>query len=162
MDDSQLAEVVIEAISSLISIAAVCIAVWTVRETQRPRVASYLEHDRDTATVRLIIKNIGNGVARDVRILSFDFSAVPIDYRETIERSFLSSGIPTLVPGASRDTILFAGVGSLKEHGDFNTTIAISYKEVGFLGREKTVMDSFVLETASFCGSLYLMKNGGR
>lgn len=145
----------IEAVPSAISVFAVCIAVWTIRESQRPQIAAFLEHDRDIDAIRLVIKNFGNGIARNLQITNFDFSIVQPNLNEPTERSFLTSGIATLVPRASRDTVLFAGAGALKKYGHLYTTISISFEEIGFFGQKRVVHDQFVLETASFSGSLY-------
>lgn len=153
--DQTFIQTIVEAISAIAGIFAVCMAIWTVQESRRPQVAVFLEHDRDVASVRLVVKNFGNGIARNIRFSNFDFSAVQAELKTEIEKGFLTNGIPVLVPEASRDTVLFAGQSALKEHDDFMTTVTVTYEEKGLLGRKKTVSDYFELDAISFYGSIY-------
>lgn len=153
--DCSFIQTIVETISAAGSVFAVCVAMWTVHESQRPQVAVFLEHDRDEADVRLVVKNFGNGIARNIQISNFDFSLVQPELKEEIKKSFLTNGIPVLVPGASRDTILFAGRSALREHDGLATTVGLSYEEKSLFGRIKTNVDTFELDTVSFYGSIY-------
>lgn len=148
-------QTIVESVTAAGSFFAVCVALWTVYESQRPQVAVFLEHDRDRADVRLVVKNFGNGIARNIRISDFDFTLVQPELKEELERGFLSNGIPVLVPGASRDTILFAGRSALRQHDGLVTTVILSYEEKSLLGFSKSKSDCFELDTVSFYGSIY-------
>mgnify|MGYP004493612691 CR=1 FL=1 len=56
------------------------------------------------------VKNLGKGLAKDVKVDSFDFDLVQDKYRDYVrERSFLTKGIPVLVPEANRNTVILDG-----------------------------------------------------
>lgn len=69
-------------------------------------------------------------------------------------KSFVAKGIPILVPGAKRTTVVAAGK-IMTELGDKSSDIHVAYEELGFFGKKKQVEEVFTLDYTSFAGSLY-------
>lgn len=94
-------------VSALGAIAAVVVALYISRQAILPQIVAYLEFDADHSCMYLVVKNIGNGVARDIRIDGFDCSLAGKELREyRSDKSFVARGIPCLVPNAWRQTII--------------------------------------------------------
>lgn len=136
------------------ALAAVFVSLYLYWAAQRPDIVAYLSHDRDNGCVLFEIKNYGRGVAEDVKIDSFDFDFVQEKYRSYVrERSFLTKGIPVLVPGDYRNTVILDGQ-EIRNFESVVSGVSLSYKRKGFF-RPKTEMRSFPLDYYSFCGSIY-------
>lgn len=136
------------------AIAAVFVSLYLYWAAQRPDIVAYLIHDRDNGCVLFEVKNLGKGVAEDVNIDSFDFSLVQEKYRDYVrERSFLTKGIPVLVPEAYRNTVVLEGP-EIKDFDSVASQVTLSYMRKGFF-RPKIEKRSFPLDYYSFCGSIY-------
>lgn len=136
------------------ALAAVFLSLYLYWAAQRPDIVAYLSHDRDNGCVLFEVKNFGRGVAEDVKIESFDFDLVQDKYRDYVrERSFLTKGIPVLVPEAYRNTVILDGP-DIKKFDSIVSRVSISYKRKGLLGL-KTEKRVFPLDYYSFCGSIY-------
>ena len=153
MDSSVIVQIVACALATLCSIGAMGIAVWTVHDSRRPQPVAFLEHVRDKSCVLFVIENFGTGVASSIEISGFDYALVGESERKNVERSFVETGIPMLVPGARRDTLLLGGASDMKKRLD------VSYSERGLLGRPKHREEEFLLDMGSFAGSLYTMSD---
>ena len=93
-------------------------------------------------------------MAEDVKIDSFNFDLVQDKYRDFVrERSFLTKGIPVLVPEAYRNTVILDGP-EIKNFDLVVSQVTLSYKRKGFFG-PKIEKRSFPLDYNSFCGSIY-------
>ncbi len=79
--------------------------------------------------------------------------------REDVERSFVETGIPMLVPGARRDTLLLGGASDMKKRLDVSCSVTLRYSERGLLGRPKHREEEFLLDMGSFAGGLYTMSD---
>lgn len=136
------------------TVAAVFVALYLYWAAQRPDIIAFLSHDRDNGCVLFVVENVGKGVAEDVKIGSFDFDLVQEKYRDFVrERSFLTKGIPVLVPGDLRSTVILDGP-EIKDFDSVVSQVSLSYKRKGFCG-PKLENRSFPLDYYSFCGSLY-------
>ena len=136
------------------ALAAVFVSLYLYWAAQRPDIVAYLSHDRDNGCVLFEVKNLGRAVAEDVKIDSFDFDLVQDKYRDYVcERSFLTKGIPVLVPEAYRNTVILDGP-DIKNFDSIVSQVSISYKRKGLLGL-KTEKRVFPLDYYSFCGSIY-------
>ncbi len=136
------------------TVAAVFIALYLYWVAQRPDVVAYLSHDRDNGCVLFVVENVGRGVAEDVKVDKFDFGLVQEKYRDFVRgRSFLTKGIPVLVPGASRNTVVLDGP-EIKDYDSIVSQVSLSYKRKGFW-RPKLENRSFPLDYYSFSGSIY-------
>lgn len=136
------------------AIAAVIVSLYLYSAAQRPDIIAYLIHDRDNGCVLFEVKNFGKGVAEDVNIDSFDFGLVQDKCRDYVrERSFLTKGIPVLVPEAYRNTVVLEGP-EIKNFDSVVSQVSLSYKRKGLFG-PKTEKRSFPLDYYSFCGSIY-------
>lgn len=136
------------------TVAAVFVALYLYWAAQRPDVVAYLSHDRDNGCVLLVVENVGRGVAENVRVDSFDFDLVQEKYRNFVrERSFLANGIPMLVPGANRNTVILSGP-EIRDYDSVVSEVSLSYKRRSFW-RSKLEKCSFSLDYYSFSGSIY-------
>ena len=136
------------------TVAAVLVALYLYWAAQRPDVIAYLSHDRDNGCVLFVMENVGKGVARDISIDFFDFKLVQAKYRDYVEEcSFITKGIPVLVPGARRSTVVLDGP-DIKDHDSVMTEVSLSYKRRSFR-RFKEEKVSFPLDYYSFSGSVY-------
>ena len=136
------------------ALAAVFVSLYLYWAAQRPDIVAYLSHDRDNGCVLFEVKNLGRGVAEDVKIDSFDFDLVQDKYRDYVcERSFLTKGIPVLVPEAYRNTVILDGP-DIKNFDSVVSQVSISYKRKCLLGL-KSEKRIFPLDYYSFCGSIY-------
>lgn len=136
------------------AIAAVAVSLYLYWAAQRPDIFAYLIHDRDNGCVLFEVKNLGKGVAIDVKIESFDFELVQDKFRDFVrERSFLAKGIPVLVPEACRNTVILKGP-KIKDFDSVVSQVSLSYKRKGPF-RLKTEKCSFPLDYYSFSGSIY-------
>lgn len=68
-----------------------------------------LEFDIDESIVYLIVQNLGNGVAYDIHFSAYDESFFMDQFRPHVLESFVAKGIPLLVPGSKRSTIVAGG-----------------------------------------------------
>lgn len=148
------ANFVVNVLAALGAIAAVFVSLHLYWAAQRPDIIAYLSHDRDNGCVLFEVKNLGKGVAKDVKIDSFDFDLVQAKYRDYVrERSFLTKGIPVLVPEAYRNTVILEGP-DIKNFDSVVSQVSLSYKRKGLFG-PKIEIRSFPLDYYSFCGSIY-------
>lgn len=159
MDLSVIVQIVACALATLCSIGAMGVAVWTVHESRRPQPVAFLEHVRDKSCVLFVIENFGTGVASDIEISGFDYALVGECERKTVERSFVEAGVPMLVPGARRDTLLLCGPGDMGKRLGASCAVTLSYSERGLLGGPKHREEEFLLDMGSFAGSLYTMSD---
>ena len=145
---------VINILTMLGTIAAVVAALYFYWASQLPDIIAYLSHDRDNDCVVFIIENVGKGVAENVKFESFDFDLVQEKYRDFVrKRSFLSKGIPILVPGANRSTVVLSGP-EIKGCDMLVSNVGIAYQRKRFWWY-KTEKRSFSLDYYSFAGTIY-------
>lgn len=159
MDSSVIVQIVACALATLCSIGAMGIAVLTVHESRRPQPVAFLEHVRDKSCVLFVIENFGTGVASNIEIGGFDYALVGEREKENVERSFVETGIPMLVPGARRDTLLLGGANEMRKRLDVSCSVTLRYSERGLLGRPKRREEEFLLDMGSFAGGLYMMSD---
>lgn len=159
MDLNVIVQIVACALATLCSIGAIGVAVWTVRESRRPQPVAFLEHVREKSCVLFVIENFGTGVAQNIEISGFDYALVGECEKENVKRSFVETGIPMLVPGARRDTLLLGGANDMGKRLDVSCSVTLRYNERGLLGRSKRREEEFLLDMGSFAGSLYTMSD---
>ncbi len=148
------ANLVVSVLTMIGTIAAVLAALYLYRADQRPDIIAYLSHDRDNGCVIFVVENVGKGVARDLRIDFFDFGMIQEQFRDFVrERSFVSKGIPLLVPGENRSTIVLSEP-EIKDYPSVKAEVELSYKRKGLV-RPRTEKRSFSLDYYSFPGSIY-------
>lgn len=123
------------------------------------QIVAFLEHVRDKSCVLFVIENFGTGVASNIEIGGFDYALVGEREKENVERSFVETGIPMLIPGARRDTLLLGGVNEMRKRLDVSCSVTLRYSERGLLGRPKRREEEFLLDMGSFAGSLYMMSD---
>lgn len=146
-------DLVVSVLTMLGTVAAVVVAFYLYCASQRPDVVAYLSHDRDNDCV-FVVKNLGKGVAKDVKFESSGFDFVQERYRDFVrDCSFLSKGIPVLAPGANRNTVVLDGP-EIKDHDMLVSKVVITYRRRRFWWH-KTEKRSFPLDYYSFAGSIY-------
>lgn len=142
-------------VSSVAVVASFIVAYCVYRDSGKPYVVVFLEHDRDHGCLSLVVSNLGNSAAKDVTFSDFNYSFVGNEFRNYIEtKSFLKKGIPMLVPGASRSTVILAG--SMSSFADMNGQVKIAYKQKSIFRFWLKKTDCFTLDYYSFSGSVYL------
>lgn len=87
-----------------------------------------LEFDSDENIVYLIVQNLGNGVAYDIHFSAYDESIFMDQFRPHVLESFVAKGIPLLVPGSKRSTIV-AGGRMMDEMLEKTSALTVSYSE---------------------------------
>ena len=159
MDSSTIIQIIACALTTLCGIGAIVVAIWTVHESQRPQPVAFLEHDRDKSSILLIVKNFGSGVATDIVLEGFDYDMVSEELAENVRKSFVGRGIPALVPGAQRDTVISAGPAGLNARCELSCTVTVKYSEKGLRSKLKQREESFVLDFYSFSKAIYSMSD---
>lgn len=147
---------IISALALIASVAATMVALYVHLDDVKPVVVAYIEHDTDGGTMSLVVENFGKSVARDVTISGFDPGRMcesPFD--EHVGRSFVARGIPTLVPGARRSTIIATSAHVAKELADVTALVTVTYaRRVPLLG-SRVEKDEFVLDFYSFASTTF-------
>ena len=137
------------------SIAAVWAALYVSYKAGLPHIVSYLDVDEDHNCMYLVVENCGAGVAYDVHFLDFDDSVIQENLRDIARTSFIHHGIPILVPGKTRRTLVAAGrIQDKMEDCSARVTIVHTEKSMYFR-REKKVKEHTILEYRSYMGSVY-------
>lgn len=132
-DMLNIATCVATVVSASAGIAAAIAALYISQQAAVPQVVVYLDSDNDHSCVYLVVKKIGNGVARNIRLAGFDYSlATSSDRAHLRKRSFVASGIPYLVPIALRKTIVLVG-GKKKGREDLCIPVTVPIAGAGSL-----------------------------
>lgn len=120
-------------VSSVAVVASFIVAYCVYRDPGKPYVVVFLEHDRDHECLSLVVSNLGKSAAKDIVFSDFNYSFVGNEFRNYIDtKSFLKKGIPMLVPGASRSTVILAG--SMSSFADMSDQVKITYKQKSIFG----------------------------
>lgn len=154
---------IITAILTLVLVLVTCYYAWQTRKTvkameeaneanNRPVVSVSIANDRleGVSFVDLVIRNSGNGLARDI---TFSINGDELEVENIGERkhalkdvSMLANGIKVLAPNDVRRTWLLSTIGRVDELLSKDVRISIEYKNANF---SKTYHDEFVLDFAS-------------
>lgn len=143
-------------ISAIAAILAIWVAVRIQRENTSPSVIAYIEKDGNAA-FKLILKNIGQGAAYDVRITGFDMGMVQDGASSFVafaKNSFIKNGVPMLAPGSTRETVLASTVYAKDNLTGKTCDVDISW----LLRRNGRKREScrFTLEYGSFLDSIHI------
>jgi len=141
-------------IATIISVVSLWVAIWVNHDAKKPQVIVSFEFDSDKNMVYLVVQNLGNGAAYDVRFSGYDESVFMDQFRPHVLKSFVAKGIPVLVPGSKRTTIV-AGGRIMDEMREKSSNMVVTYCERGLIRKRVEVSDEFTLEYASFSGALY-------
>lgn len=140
--------------AAIISAVSLWIAILVNHDAKRPQIMARLEFDSDENIVYLIVQNLGNGVAYDIHFSAYDESIFMDQFRPHVLESFVAKGIPLLVPGSKRSTIV-AGGRMMDEMLEKTSALTVSYSERGLIRKRVRVEEDFILEYSSFSGALY-------
>jgi hypothetical protein len=142
----------------IVTIAALIISHCAYRSQVDPEVIVFATLDEDRPTViNLVIKNIGRGVARNIRFTlsrtipdaAFGFGDAPTP--KTMTEGPLFNGIPALVPDEKRVIIWGQYGGLYKGIGDETIQATIEYtSETRFPFRQRKHLTVCPLEIKSF------------
>lgn len=141
-------------IATVISIVSLWVAILVNHDAKKPQVIATFEFDSDKNIVYLIVQNLGDGVAYDVRFSGYDEKIFMDQFRPQVLKSFVTKGIPVLVPGSKRSTIV-AGGRIMDAMGDMSSEMIVTYFERGLVRKRVEVSEEFTLEYSSFSGALY-------
>lgn len=140
--------------AAIISAVSLWIAILVNHDAKRPQIMACLEFDSDENIVYLIVQNLGNGVAYDIHFSAYDESIIMGQFRPHVLESFVAKGIPLLVPGSKRSTIV-AGGRMMDEMLEKTSVLTVSNSERGLIRKRVRVEEDFILEHSSFSGALY-------
>lgn len=141
-------------IATVISVVSLWVAIWVNHDAKKPQITVSFEFDSDKNIVYLVVQNLGGGVAYDLRFSGYDESIFMDQFRTHVLKSFVTRGIPVLVPGSKRATIV-AGGRIMDEMKDKSSNMTVAYCERGLIRRRVEVNEEFTLEYVSFSGALY-------
>lgn len=140
--------------ATIISAVSLWIAILVNHDAKRPQIMAWFEFDSDENIVYLIVQNLGNGAAYDIHFSAYDESIFMDQFRPHVLESFVAKGIPLLVPGSKRSTIV-AGGRMMDEMLEKTSALTVSYSERGLIRKRVRVEEDFALEYSSFSGALY-------
>ena len=151
MDTEFVVSTAVDALAAIAACVAIYVALYVSYRAELPDVVVYLEHNLDKTKIDLVVANLGRGVARNVTFKGVSQRLAHPSLREPFCRSFIFSGIPVLVPGASRRTTLVAG-GEMTSMSDVSETLTVSYSHKRMIRGIAREDEDFLLEYASFTG----------
>lgn len=141
-------------IATVISVVSLWVAIWVNHDSKKPQVIATFEFDSDKNIVYLVVQNLGGGAAYDVRFSGYDEEIFMDQFRPHVLKSFVTKGIPILVPGSKRSTIV-AGGRIMDAMQDMSSEVTVTYCEHGLIRKRVEVSEEFTLEYSSFSGALY-------
>lgn len=144
-------------VAAIVSVFALVVALRANYRAELPQIMCYLDFDKDKSSVSLVVSNFGNGVARDITLANFDEEIVQDRFWKHLKKSFITKGIPILVPNAARSTTIAAN--PMTNLFDKSSPVTISYSVKGFMRRNKRISEEFVLDYSSFSGALYTISD---
>ena len=141
-------------IATAISVVSLWVAIWVNHDSKKPQVIATFEFDSDKNIVYLVVQNLGGGAAYDVRFSGYDEEIFMDQFRPHVLKSFVTKGVPILVPGSKRSTIV-AGGRIMDAMQDMSSEVTVTYCEHGLIRKRVEVSEEFTLEYSSFSGALY-------
>ena len=125
----------------LVTVCATTINYLLFRSQTDPEVVVYTKHDTNRATIiMLVVENIGHSVAYDISfsfskripVGAFGWNPIPESDVEYFESGPLSSGIPSLPPGGTReiDWGQYVGLKSVIGEGAIKVTAKFKAKKL--------------------------------
>lgn len=141
-------------IATIISVVSLWLAIWVNHDAKRPQVIATFEFDSDKNIVYLVVQNLGGGAAYDVRFSGYDEKIFMDQFRPHVLKSFVTKGVPILVPGSKRSTIV-AGGRIMDAMQDMSSEVTVTHRERGLIRKRVEVSEEFTLEYSSFSGALY-------
>ena len=141
-------------VATIISIVSLWVAIWVNHDSKKPQVIAAFEFDSDKNIIYLVVQNLGGGAAYDVRFSGYDEEIFMDQFRPHVLKSFVTKGIPILVPGSKRSTIV-AGGRIMDAMQDASSEVTVTYGERGLIHKRVKVSEVFTLEYSSFSGALY-------
>lgn len=146
-------------VASLISAIAAILAIWVAvriqRENTSPNVIAYIEME-GSIDLKLVLKNIGQGAAYNVKIENFDIGMVQAgesSFIKIVGGSFVANGCPMLAPGCVRETILASTTYALANLKGKDNAITVSWSLKPDDPRRQ--LNNCTLEYDSFLNSLH-------
>lgn len=141
-------------VATIISVVSLWVAIWVNHDAKRPQVIATFEFDSDKNIVYLVVQNLGSGAAYDVRFSGYDEEIFMDQFRPYVLKSFVTKGIPILVPGSKRSTIV-AGGRIMDAMQDMSSEVTVTHRERGLIRKRVEVSEEFTLEYSTFSGALY-------
>lgn len=148
---------IISVAALLISLTAVIISYVSASRNSSPYVVVYLSGmNNENKTLKLVVKNIGNAPAFDVKLdFTNGYPEVP-DYVTNLQETFLKDCIKFLPPNESRLAEIGEGANFIKLNFDKEYCVDVTYFKKSFIfKRNVEVSDQFTIEVNSFVSSSY-------
>lgn len=141
-------------IAMLVAVAAVLVSLFIYYHDKRPDVVAYIDSNPERSSVYFVLENVGKGVAYDVKVDGFDFGIAEEGvFREMAEKSFIGKGVPMLVPGKSRSTIIATPQYVKKHLAETSSEVGVSCCRKSLFGKRRQ-NSRFVLDYYSFANIL--------
>lgn len=148
---------IISGLALVTAIAAIAVSLYVHFDSSKPVVVAYLECDERSGSVRLVVRNLGRSVARDVRVEGFDFDVMcEGKFRGHARKSFISRGVPCLVPGACRRTVIATTRYVQSSVADSDCRVTVRYAMEPLSRRRCEVCEEFVLDFYSFANTIHV------
>lgn len=143
-------------LATVAAIVAVIVTLYVHFDAKRPYVVAYVSLDKPGGSFFVIVENFGKAVARNVSIDGFDPDAMCEEgFRKNIRKSFLFRGVPTLVPGSNRRTMVASAKHVSENLVDVVVEVEVSYEwRRIFRFRNRKESEKFVLDFYSFAGTI--------
>lgn len=155
LDCGDVIQIVATVVTAVIGVFTIWTALYIGWSARWPDVVAYFEADRDNGVVEFVVKNFGSGVAYDVKIADFDYDVVQPGYRDNARFTFIRNGIPMLVPGSDRRTIVFETSWAKDSLRGVNANVSVSYKRNSLFGRKQEMSIDCALDYDSCAYAVY-------
>ena len=136
----------------VVSLVALFITVRAYYQSGLPQIVVHIEADPDKNVFLFIVENTGKGVAFELSFSEIDSSIYDEKTVNYIKDTFIERGIPILVPGGIRSTVISGPSGKLLESKA--SPVVVSYYVKGFIRSRKKMQETFILDYSSLIGSL--------
>lgn len=148
-------QIVATVITATIGFFTVWVALYVSWSSKWPDVMVYFEANRDDGITELVVRNFGSGVSYDVEISGFDVDVIQEKYRDNVRLTFVKNGVPMLVPGAERRTIVFENDWAKDSLRATKMTVGVSFKRKTLFRRLKRMSMRCVLDYDSYAYAVY-------
>lgn len=155
MSCGDVVQIVATAVTAVIGIFTVWVALYVSWSAKWPDVMVYFEANRDDGITELVTKNFGTGVAYNVRIDGFNVGVIQKKCQDNVKQTFVQNGIPMLVPSAERRTIVFENDWAKDALRTTQMTVQVSCERRTLFHRLKKMSMSCILDYDSYAYAVY-------
>ncbi|EEA89648.1 hypothetical protein [Collinsella stercoris] len=155
MNCGDVVQIVATVVTAVIGFLTVGVALYVSWSAKWPDVMVYFEANKDDGITELVTKNFGIGVAYDVRIDGFNVGVIQKEYQDNVKQTFVQNGIPMLVPGAERRTIVFENDWAKDALRTTQMTVQVSFERRSLFRTRRKMSMSCILDYDSYAYAVY-------